>query len=66
MDRFNATATDADGRPQSAIAPLVRLHASQSLIGCQLKLFKLTLVEIPDLYLQCRFGNGSHLECQRN
>jgi len=47
-------------------AQLVRLDASQSFIGCQFQFFKLTLVEIPDFVLQCRLGNGPHLECQRN
>jgi len=46
--------------------PLIRLDASQSLIGCQLQLFKLTLVEIADPGLQRRLRNGSHLECQRD
>jgi hypothetical protein len=54
------------GRQLRDCVPLIRLDASQSLIGCQLQLFKLTLVEIPDLGLQCRLWNGPHLECQGN
>lgn len=42
------------------------LNSSEGFIGCQLQLFYLTFVEIPDLGLQRRFGNGAHLERQSN
>jgi len=38
----------------------------QGFIGCQLHLFHLTLVEIPNPGLQRRFGNRAHLESQSN
>jgi hypothetical protein len=44
----------------------LRLDASEGLIGSQLQFFELTVVEVPDLCLQRRFWNGSHLECQCN
>ena len=47
-------------------SPLFRLYTSQGLIGCQFQLFDLALLKVPDLCLQCRLGNGSHLERQRN
>jgi hypothetical protein len=50
----------------SGWALLLRLNPSKGFIGCQLQLFHLTLVEIPNSGLQRRFGNRAHLESESN
>jgi hypothetical protein len=50
----------------SGWALLLRLNPSKGFIGCQLRLFQLTVIEIPNLGLQRRFGNRAHLENQSN